>query len=432
MRKFLIRDPYKRSTLDVLVDDPWINEGYDHSPIKVDSSEKIEHDENIVKLIEQRFKVDRATIMKSLEEGAYDDIAACYYVMYFEKDTRAKIESEVKTLASGNSASLLVSSPGTAIAKEVSSDDPSSPSRTAVYGKKPTAPAKKSGDEEEEGVSELPPVSKSAAKAVSPRKRRQTVGGAAEFSKLEQEEEEKKAAGALKKMQVNDMTAKEPSPPPAAVSKVKPLAPIAGGSPKPAAAAAKPAAKPAAAKSAAPAASNGEEDGEDHVAPMAPGSEEGAGGAQGRKRHNTIVGIFRNPMRRPSEVGQPPAPSANGDKGFTDSTNQEEPEQPDQPGEPRSLRFTFNSNSTSTKPPEEIVSEVAAACKKHLVMHKIVGKFVVECNMAGVAGENVKFEIEVCKLPRLKNLHGLRFKRLAGSSGEYKDICEKILASTKM
>jgi MAP/microtubule affinity-regulating kinase len=373
----------------------------------------MEHDEAIVKLIEQRFKVDRETIMQSLTEGAYDDIAACYYVMYFERDTRTKIENEVKAMVAGGSASLLVSSPGTAVTKEVAGDGASSPSRTAVYAAGNNNSTAKGAEAEEEDDSPAEMAAPSKAKAVSPRKRRQTVGGDNEFAKNEVEEAEKKTGGALKKMQVNDMTAKDPVPS-TAPAKIKPLGPTASVNsktlPKPVSA------KPVA--TAAPAQDDGEEG--DNVAPIS-GEDGTSGTPQGRKRHNTIVGIFRNTIRRPSEAGTPPngpaSPSTDkGLKDFPDSTNQEEPDQPDQPGEPRSLRFTFNSNSTSTKPPEEVINEVIIACKKHLVVHKVIGKYVVECNMAGAGAENVKFEIEVCKLPRLKNLHGLRFKRLAGMS----------------
>ncbi|KAI8825532.1 KA1 domain/Ssp2 C-terminal domain-containing protein [Chytriomyces cf. hyalinus JEL632] len=98
---------------------------------------------------------------------------------------------------------------------------------------------------------------------------------------------------------------------------------------------------------------------------------------------------------------------------------------------PRSLRFTFNSSTTSSKPPEDIVKGVSAALDKHGVTYRMVTPFLLECFWANPTPgkDGVKFEIEVCKLPRLKNLHGLRFKRLAGASADYKDICEKVFGS---
>ncbi|RKO86080.1 KA1 domain/Ssp2 C-terminal domain-containing protein [Blyttiomyces helicus] len=102
---------------------------------------------------------------------------------------------------------------------------------------------------------------------------------------------------------------------------------------------------------------------------------------------------------------------------------------------PRSLRFTFNSNTTSSKPPDEIVQEVVDACDKHGVVHRLASRFLVECTSSSPTPggkDAVKFEVEICKLPRLKNLHGLRFKRVAGPSADYKDVCEKILASVAL
>lgn len=44
----------------------------------------------------------------------------------------------------------------------------------------------------------------------------------------------------------------------------------------------------------------------------------------------------------------------------------------------------------------------------------------------------VRFDIEVCELPRLKNLHGLRFRRIGGGSDQYKDVCSRILATVNL
>lgn len=74
--------------------------------------------------------------------------------------------------------------------------------------------------------------------------------------------------------------------------------------------------------------------------------------------------------------------------------------------------------------------------------HRLASRYVIEVTVpesetqASVAanGENgqAKFEIEICKLPRLKNLHGLKFKRLGGTAAEYKDACEKLLANLQI
>ncbi|KAI8909095.1 KA1 domain/Ssp2 C-terminal domain-containing protein, partial [Gorgonomyces haynaldii] len=92
---------------------------------------------------------------------------------------------------------------------------------------------------------------------------------------------------------------------------------------------------------------------------------------------------------------------------------------------PRSLRFTFNSNTTSSKNPDEIIQEVIRNCNLKSITHRLLSRYLLECTYAPPASkEPVKFEVEVCKLPRLNNLHGLRFKRLSGQSQDYKEVCE--------
>ncbi|KAI8818708.1 KA1 domain/Ssp2 C-terminal domain-containing protein [Fimicolochytrium jonesii] len=95
---------------------------------------------------------------------------------------------------------------------------------------------------------------------------------------------------------------------------------------------------------------------------------------------------------------------------------------------PRSLRFTFNSNTTSSKPPDDIVQEVINTCTMHDIKYRLPSRFVIECSLV----DGLKFEVEICKLPRLKNLHGLRFRRLSGPANEYKDVCEKMLGSVAL
>jgi MAP/microtubule affinity-regulating kinase len=123
-----------------------------------------------------------------------------------------------------------------------------------------------------------------------------------------------------------------------------------------------------------------------------------------RKRTNTIIGVLRGKKAEEPDVAED---ASDADK-------------------PRSLRFTFNSNTTSSKPPDEIIVEVIKTCNKLGLTHRLLTRYLLECT-SNTSKEPLKLEIEVCKLPRLNNLHGLKFKRLAGASSEYKEVCEKLL-----
>lgn len=67
------------------------------------------------------------------------------------------------------------------------------------------------------------------------------------------------------------------------------------------------------------------------------------------------------------------------------------------PGEPRSLRFTFNSNSTSSKPPDDIIQEVISASTKHGIAYALISRYLLECTANVGGGETVKLEVEVRK-----------------------------------
>eukprot|EP00729_Bicosta_minor_P002963 gene2963-26851_t len=89
---------------------------------------------------------------------------------------------------------------------------------------------------------------------------------------------------------------------------------------------------------------------------------------------------------------------------------------------PRSLRFAFGLASTSEKPADTIMDEMRRVLKANSITFQQQEAYLVVCNQ-----ENVHFEMEVCKLPRLNNVHGIRHKRIAGQSLPYKNVCSKIL-----
>ncbi|TPX33575.1 hypothetical protein SmJEL517_g03569 [Synchytrium microbalum] len=418
LRKFLIRDPFKRAGLEMLIDDPWINESFPDSPIVGDVSQKIEEDENIIRLIEIKYKVDREAVIHSLRENVYDDIAAIYYLLYHERATRDMVAAEVAAMSSPTT---LIHAPAPKAGVPAGSDksDLKAIEEDSIlpHEELPAARARPS------------PTSNANAKP-APRKRRFTVGGEADVAKLADEDGTPEAVEALKKLQQTGSA--EGKPAPATASPTTPAAP----------------------SSQRPLSSIGEsrvhsESAQPGVSTPPSGSVSAGAGTQassstlrngeagGRKRGTTIVGIFTS-MRRPSEVT---AGSSNDQPNIANEDEVEESSgtmssaKPGDENKPRSLRFTFNSNTTSSRPPDEIVAEVAEACTKHGFTSNRTGRFTVECASPSAGGGRegpVKFEVEICKLPRLKNLHGLRFRRISGSSSDYKDICEKILASVQL
>ncbi|KAJ1557067.1 Map microtubule affinity-regulating kinase [Nowakowskiella sp. JEL0078] len=412
----------------MLVDDPWINESYDNSPILVDVSQKVEEEENIIRLMETRFHIDRESLLKGLRENVYDDTTSIYYLLYHEKDTRSQIEAEVAMLPKV----VVADAPMTKV-KEKEAKEKQLPAMGAI-------------DEDVvmqgEAVESVAPLARPALKA-KPKKRRFTVGGEADVAKYADEDQE--AAELLKKVQ-NQSSNKDDSAKPSSGTLI-PNRTEANGStaaPQSGNMIPQPPTSPAPNIPVSVATISNRNSVTDP--PQINGEDSSLNGQ--RKRNNTIVGILRSHIRRQSEfsnVTSPPSPSTdkNDDSLGSQTTSSFGDSQTGMgrnsttmtPGssddnKPRSLRFTFNSNTTSTKPPDEIVQEVTNVCAKNNVNFKVTTRFLIECfwNNPVAGKDGVKFEIEVCKLPRLKNLHGLRFKRVGGSSTDYKDICEKILA----
>lgn len=382
LRKFLVRDPLRRAGLEIVTDDVWINDGHADSPITTDLGEQIDEDDKIVALMATKYQVPKDDVLKSLRENLYNDIAATYYLLYHEKEVRTQVQAEVER--------------GEVLASPFVSASPTIRTKTA-HG---------SGDMNRINEDEVSndtfdvsktPTQKPKSSTLQTRQRRATISvesgkDAASPAVLKKSDEKKEEKKKSSKTDSQEIKASKTN------SKTD-IAKNSGGS--------SPNGSP----------SNSRVD---------------------RKRNNTIVGILRDKIQRPAQgLISPTADKGNGDvvksgifgSGTVDSNQGSIVLSKGEENKPRSLRFTFNSNSTSTKDPEVIISEVLKACNKLAVTHKLTSKFVVECawNNPASSKETTKLEIEICKLPRLNNLHGLRFKRIAGSSSDYKELCEKLL-----
>ncbi|ORX57249.1 Pkinase-domain-containing protein [Piromyces finnis] len=395
LRKFLIRDPYKRASLEMLIDDPWINEGYSDSPIKKNEEEIITTDESIIQFMVQKYKFDREQIIKSLDDNVYDDTSAIYYLLYNEKKNKNNLES---------------------ILSPISDNTPASPSKNTEKEAQEKAPVStsptKNGmiriDEDDvlptNNTNEVKiPARQPATAATTTRTRRFTVTGITADRPTTESPINLKTIpkpGALE----NSKTVQNPA---TISSTTTTPQPVTSGIAQP----------------------QIKEDEELEMLPSLPKPTPTESTAQPsdimspsdmprqpRKRHNTIVGIFLR-----NKDGQPVTPSATSPVAETSN---------DSSVKPRSLRFTFNSNSTSTKQPDEIVRNVLHACKELNISHKLVARYLIECNIPDK--EDLKFEVEICKLPRLNNMHGLKFKRLSGTTSDYKEICEKLLSTVEL
>ncbi|KAJ3078968.1 Serine/threonine-protein kinase par-1, partial [Rhizoclosmatium hyalinum] len=460
LRKFLIRDPYKRSNLDFLNDDPWINEGYAESPIARDISTKVQEDETIIKLLETKYNIAPDAVYKCLRENIYDDVAAMYYLLYYDKEAKSRRSSEqpgsgVPSIQiPSSSTSPPIASPVEMAKSASAAVPPTSTSTSSTSTSKPdaAAPVKSQLRPQQAGTTD--------------KKRRFTVGSENDAAKLSDESETPKTTGMQQIMEsievnTNALGARQVPMDTSRLNNAQssrdsrdqganiiptidiqddPTGGNIGGAGSKMGHSMTMSVSPSAFR-------------KDGLGGSAQNTKDGSTeevGNNGRKRGNTIVGLFRN-IRRTSDVTAM-APLIQNLGKNTANANPEGPRETmatvavdesmstidtmmsqlkTEDNKPRSLRFTFNSSTTSSKPPDEIVKGVVGSLEKHSVTFRTVTPFLLECFWANPTPgkDGVKFEIEVCKLPRLKNLHGLRFKRLAGSSTDYKDICEKVFGS---
>ena len=97
-----------------------------------------------------------------------------------------------------------------------------------------------------------------------------------------------------------------------------------------------------------------------------------------------------------------------------------------QNGKPRSLRFTWSMKTTSSMDPTDMLGEIKRVLDLNACDYQQREKFLLFC-IHGDPYESslVHWEMEVCKLPRL-SLNGVRFKRISGSSIAFKNIASKI------
>ena len=434
--------------MDILIDDPWLNEGYDSSPITQSVPEQlVTEDPLILNIMETKFGVDREPILKGLREDVFDDTMAIYALLWNEKQRNGEpaVLKISEQMAFKNAPSTPTSPTGTEAPRAPVAAPPQAAtileeegSTDHLHHAATAGTATGTGAAAAEGTSSPVPVARSLARDKTKAGRRVTVGGEEDVKKMaDDKNNEADALKKLKDLQLKDEKTSAASPP--VVPRIR-EEPSAGGRPRPISVAVpNEAFVPQTVVAEIKAGEHPQSDS---------GSIKGTAGTadkvEGRKRTNTITGLLKIRPRavtnQPTSTTDQPT-STDVEAPGSPLVGQDEDSQSSISGagndqKPRSLRFTFNSNTTSSKPPDDIMQEILNACQKHNIKTRLISRYLMECTAPPVnnlpGAEAVKIEIEVCKLPRLKNLHGLRFKRTTGSSADYKTVSEQILTAVQL
>lgn len=96
----------------------------------------------------------------------------------------------------------------------------------------------------------------------------------------------------------------------------------------------------------------------------------------------------------------------------------------------RVFRGLFNVSATSSKPPSVVLDEVMQQLrKKRIPFKKVEGSYILKCDLPE---KSLRFEVEICKLPRLEEVCFVNMKRIAGETFVWKDFCTQFFSSLQL
>mmetsp|Transcript_65315 Transcript_65315/g.121756 ORF Transcript_65315/g.121756 Transcript_65315/m.121756 type:complete len:743 (-) Transcript_65315:107-2335(-) len=125
-----------------------------------------------------------------------------------------------------------------------------------------------------------------------------------------------------------------------------------------------------------------------------------------------------------ASLGSPRTSTTQDNEG---GTTAQPPSARDTKDEMRSCRGAFNVSCTSSRSPRVILQEIQRALALNRVASKQASAYIVRCQK-----QSLRFEMEIANLDQLESIHVVRFRRLAGDTALFKDLCGKILADMKI
>eukprot|EP01137_Pigoraptor_chileana_P036195 Opistho-2@31370 len=426
LKKFLQLTPARRATLEQVMDEPWMNEGYDaqnHLRPHVSPDANLDDDERI--RIMERIGFSREEIKRSLREGSYDTAAATYHLLGRKSvaDRRAIADvsgppSAIPAMTASASESFSNSRPNSA-RSGMTAAHPQQPVRRTSQGQVPVQGPAVAGSTGAAGAAASGgerPVAPPSDRDRRVHRRRHTVG-----AKEPPEKDDKDVAPAppprtdVPKLRKRNSFGTEP-----AGAEPTPSASMgSSGSGTAARSSLESKSTPSRPSSTGPrlaASASAARHDEDH------GGEEGDADMVGPTTVHTRDRERRGRSRRQTFHGDVKVPLLSQLKArFTRNNSRSE-----EKTKPRSLRFTFSMQTTSAKPAEDIIEEIKRVLGENNVAFVHPEPYLVECHL-----DDVQWEMEVCKLPRL-SLNGVRLKRISGNSLSYKNICTKIISEIKL
>ncbi|KAJ3265434.1 MAP/microtubule affinity-regulating kinase 3 [Chytriomyces hyalinus] len=431
IKKMLVIDPKKRTTLDQMKKDPWFTEGYENEELQpsVQFNLSKEQREQVLDHLEE-IGFERASILKALSDNTYDHMAATYFLtadrMFRRKEVQPRNSDR---LVEGSLADSLPrrKEAGEAVkhTQQVEAAKQTSPLPNIGSPRQPRAsaepgltPLSEDGSQAKKDkiTSAIPPArprNESNPMATSPTRKRATTNG----SPLTADELNKEIQADKKGSSPTGSTADVP---PAPVPRARPRAPsanTAAGGARPISFAGVPTAqiipssnKPAEMHSSAAPQRTILESMSTTIATIMPM----------RKRATTIDTNSRDKLKANDSdysVASDDSVDDSGDRVGGKSSRSKD--------KPRTLRFTFSAGTTSSKDPDTLLAELVRVMKMEGI------KFEISAYMCTCKFEDVEFEIEICKLPRL-NLNGLRFKRMTGNSWTYKNLLTALIEKLQL